>query len=38
MIKDFDIGRFFELTTSDETYIDRLNSHENKKELIRLYK
>ena len=37
MVEDIDIGRFFELTTSDSIYIDNLNLHEIKNENLEEY-
>ena len=34
MLKDIDLGGFFELTTSIVKYVNRLNLHETEKEKI----
>ena len=35
--KDFDIGRFFELATTNKIYVNGLNLHEIKSEILRNY-
>ena len=37
MVEDFDIGRFFELATTDRKYVNGLNLHEIKKEVLEDY-
>ena len=37
MVQDFDIGRFFELATSDRIYVNNLNLHEIKNEILQDY-
>ena len=37
MIDDFDLGRFFELATSDKIYVNSLNLHEIKNETLQDY-
>ena len=37
MVEDFDIGRFFELATSDKTYVNNLNLNEIKNEILQDY-
>ena len=34
---DFDLGRFFELATSNEIYVNNLNLHEIKNEILQDY-
>ena len=34
MIEDIDVGRFFELATTDRKYVNGLNLHENKNEFL----
>ena len=31
--EDIDLGRFFELASSDKNYVNNSNSHENKNEI-----
>ena len=35
--EDIDLGRFFELTTSNKIYVNRLFLHENKNEILEDY-
>ena len=37
MIEDIDIGRFFELATTDRKYVNGLNLHEIKNEILEDY-
>ena len=37
MIDDFDLGRFFELATSNKKYVNSLNLHEIKNEVLQDY-
>ena len=37
MVKDIDLGRFFELTTSKKTYVHNLNLLEVKNEILQDY-
>ena len=37
MVEDIDIGRFFELATSNNIYVDNLNLHEIKNEILKDY-
>ena len=37
MVEDIDIGRFFELATSDRIYVNNLNLHEIKNEILQDY-
>ena len=37
MVEDFDIGRFFELATSNKKYVNNLNLHEIKNEVLQGY-
>ena len=37
MIEDIDIGRFFELATTDRKYVNGLNLHEIKNEFLEDY-
>ena len=37
MVEDFDLGRFFELATSNKIYVNILNSHEFKNEILQDY-
>ena len=37
MVEDVDIGRFFELTTTDKIYVNSLNLHEIKNEILQDY-
>ena len=37
MVEDFDISRFFELATSNKIYVNNLNSHEIKNEILQYY-
>ena len=37
MVEDFDIGRFFELAASDSIYVNNLNLHEIKNEILEDY-
>ena len=37
IVEDIDTGRFFELVTSDSIYIDNLNLHEIKDEILEDY-
>ena len=37
MVEDIDIGRFFELATSDSIYVNNLNLHEIKNEVLEDY-
>ena len=37
MVDDVDIGRFFELTTTDKIYVNSLNLHEIKNEILQDY-
>ena len=37
MVKDFDSGRFFELATSNEIYVNNFNLHEIKNEILQDY-
>ena len=35
--KDFDLGRFFELATSNKTYVNNINLHGIKNEILQGY-
>ena len=35
--EDIDLGRFFELATSNKLYVNNLNLHESKKEILQDY-
>ena len=37
MVEDVDIGRFFELATSYKIYVNKLNLHEIKNEILQDY-
>ena len=37
MVEDFDIGRFFELATSDKIYVNNINLYEIKNEILQNY-
>ena len=37
LVKDIDIGRFFELATSNKIYVNNLNLHEIKNEILQGY-
>ena len=37
MVEDIDLGRFFELATSDKIYVNNLNLHEIKNEILQDY-
>ena len=37
MVDDIDLGRFFELATSNKIYVSNLNLHENKNEILHDY-
>ena len=37
MVEDIDFGRFFELATSNKMYVNSLNLHEIKKEILQDY-
>ena len=37
MVEDIDIGRFFELATSNNIYVNNLNLHEIKNEILKDY-
>ena len=37
MVEDIDIGSFFELATSNKTYVNNLNLHKIKKEILQGY-
>ena len=37
MADDIDLGRFFELATSNKIYVNSLNLHENKNEILQDY-
>ena len=38
MVEDIDTGRFFELATSNNIYVDNLNLHEIKNKILKDYK
>ena len=38
MIEGVDLGRFFELATTDKYYVNKLNLHEIKNEILQDYK
>ena len=37
MVEDVDIGKFFELATSNKLFVNNLNLHENKNEILQDY-
>ena len=37
MVDDIDLGRFFELATSNKIYVSKLNLHEIKNEILHDY-
>ena len=37
MVEDIDLGRFFEIATSNKIYVNSLNLHEIKKEILQSY-
>ena len=37
IVEDIDIGRFFELATSDKIYVNNINLHEIKNEILQDY-
>ena len=37
IVKDIDIGRIIELATTDKIYVNSLNLHENKNEILEIY-
>ena len=37
MVEEFDLGRFFESATSNKIYVDNLNLHEIKNEIVKDY-
>ena len=37
IVEDIDIGRFFELATTDKIYVNSLNLHEIKNEILEIY-
>ena len=37
MVEDIDLGRFFELTSSDKIYVNNMNLHEIKNEILQDY-